>query len=83
MTGFCDSEGIDSITHGFYRWNETEGGHSIACSDQLMKILVERQQEGVWDTEDGGPTVFTSVLISNNTDRLRKIWNVRFQCSDT
>ena len=57
--------------------------HSIACSDQLMKILVERQQEGVWDTEDGGPTVFTSVLISNNTDRLRKIWNVRFQCSDT
>ena len=26
--------------------------HSIACLDQLMKIVVERQQEDVWDPGD-------------------------------
>ena len=34
--------------------------HSIACSDQLMKILVERQQEDIWDTED---VILTSVFL--------------------
>jgi len=37
--------------------------HSIPCSNQLMKILVERQQEDVWNTEDGSPTVLTSVFL--------------------
>jgi len=33
MTGFCDSEGVHSITHGFYHWNETEAGNinSLNC----------------------------------------------------
>ena len=36
--------------------------HSIARLNQLMRILVERQQEHVVDTEDGGPTGLTSVF---------------------
>jgi len=42
--------------------------HSIACLDQLMRILMERQQEHVWDTEDGGPTVLTSVFLKTLID---------------
>jgi len=47
---------------------ETVPIHLIAFSDQLMRILVERQQEDVWDTEDGSPTVLTSVFLKTLID---------------
>ena len=42
--------------------------HSIARLNQLMRILVERQQEHVVDTEDGGPTGLTSVFLKTLID---------------
>jgi len=38
VTGFCDSEGIDSITHGFYRWNETEGGSTNSLNSVFKPV---------------------------------------------
>ena len=84
MTGFCDSEGIDSTTHGFYRWNETEGGrtNSLNCvygpvdenpSGKAARGCIRHR---TWETYS------IDQCISENTDRLRRIRDVRTQFLD-
>ena len=84
MTGFCDSDGIDSMTHGFYHWNETEGGrtNSLNCvygpvdenpSGKATRGCIRHR---TWETYS------IDQCISENTDRLRRIRDVRTQFLD-
>ena len=80
MTGFCDSESVDSMGHGSYRWNETEVGNtSSLCEFGPVDGRATRRCTGhrTWESHN------IEECTSENTYILQMLRDVRIECSIT
>ena len=78
MSGFCDSEVVNSVTHGVYRSNETEVGSddSVRCEFGPEGSDATRHCRGHRDWQ----MINIEDCTSEITSILRNIRNVRILC---